>query len=144
MWRGVEKTRTVPVQRFRCTSCDKTFSLLPWFLLWFIRSAAVVVQKCWEEWNRGTSTERVADQQKVSVRTLHRWRQVIWQRRRDVEQTVRRHVSVRLPEPPVENANNHRPWSQHVLTLMTRYLQHVPIPAADRTRPLYYFVCTLK
>jgi len=144
VWRGVEKTRTVPVQRFRCTQCKRTFSFLPWFLLRFIWFAALVVQKCWEEWNQGASTVKVAERHGVSLRTLRRWRQVVWERRREIEQTVRRHVADDLPDPPVDNPKNHRPWSQHILNLLSQYLQHVPIPPNDKARVPYHFVRSLK
>ena len=140
----MEKTRTVPVQRFRCTECEQTFSFLPWFLLRFIWAAAVVVQRCWEEWNQGKSTTAVAERQGMSVRTVHRWRQAVWRRRREIEQTVRRHSSVMLPEPPVDNPKNHRPWSQHILTLLTQHLRQVPMSPEDRARVPYHFVSRLK
>jgi hypothetical protein len=119
--------------------------VLPWFLLRCIWSAAVVVQRCWESWNKGTSTRKVAERHGVSVRTVHRWRRVVWERRHELEQTVRRHVgSVPLPAPPAENLKNRRPWSQHILTLLTHYREQAELPPENRARVPYHFVISLK
>lgn len=144
VWRGVEKTRVVPIQRFRCTSCKQSFSFLPWFLLRFIWSAGMVVQKCWDEWNGGRATAQVAVRQGVSIRTVQRWFQTVWRKRGDLVETVGRHVSAPLPTSPPDPPRNHRPWSQHIRTLIVRYLNQAPLPAADSSRPPYYFVQSLK
>jgi hypothetical protein len=135
-------TLAIRVKRFRCKACGKTFGWLPGFVLRNIRFAGVLVQRCWERWARDrVSLEDIAWEEGVSARSIQRWLDAVWKRRRTLNLTLRR-VTGELPARP-DDSRNHRPWSVYLLNLLRRYLQPIVRPREDSSRPLYHYTYAL-
>jgi hypothetical protein len=138
-------TREIRIKRFRCKDCCKTFGWLPWFVLRYIRPAAVLVQRCWERWTEDrASLEDIAWGEGVAARSLQRWLAAVWKRRQELNLTVRRLVrGVEFSAPP-KDSRNHRPWSLYLLILIRLYLQHTVRPRVERSRVPYHYSYALK
>ena len=146
VWKGRLVTREIDIKRFRCKSCGKTFGYLPWFVLRFVRFAAVVVQQCWERWTAGEeSLEDLAWTRKVSMRSIQRWCAAVWKRREALNMTLRRLLRGKeLPNPPDQDTRDHRLWSQYLLPLIHQFLRQAVRPQEDSARPPYHYTYALK
>ena len=67
-------TRWVPIKRFSCGHCGKTFGVLPAFLVILKRYAAPLIQGCWDDWCAGSGYEKLSEKWSIRcVRTVQRW-----------------------------------------------------------------------
>jgi transposase len=142
--KGRVLTQKLDIKRFRCKGCGKTFGYLPWFILRYVRFAAVVVQQCWEQWAGNETLEDLAEATGVSSRTIQRWCAAVWRRREALNQTLRRLVREELPNAPPLDTRNHQLWSQYLLPLIRQYLQQSVRPREDSARPPYHYTYALK
>ena len=91
--------RWVPIKRFRCGDCGRTFGIFPIFLAILKRYAAQIIQSCWADWCEGQSCEEVSEAWCVrSVRTVQRWLRPLVRGRTRILSEL--HRLWQLEEPP--------------------------------------------
>jgi hypothetical protein len=134
----------LPVKRFRCRSCQRTWSFQPPVVVRYKRYAARIIDGCWETWSNGLSLEATAERWQLRcVRTVQRWLGPIAAAPKALMGEVRRLLGTgkepqqTSEEPPQQKV---RTAVKALRTLTQALLQEVPARSSDSTRVPYHFV----
>ncbi len=135
----------VPIKRFRCKDCGRTFGYIPPFLLKWKHYAAAIVQSSFEEWAQGKSLEKVAESHNIpNSRTVHRWTCPIAAGVQGISGALRRLFLKDEKEQEEVNETEAqlqgRKAIQHLLEIVHRLREEISLNSIDRLRTTYHFV----